>query len=102
MIHSLGKRFDVTVQHGASAATTHRMPSPMNIEPFRGGFFAAAYLVTHRRIENLRAAAGDRAQPRRAQSLQCITNWHTKNALGQVTNFDRGESLYVQLRIESA
>jgi hypothetical protein len=77
------------------------MPGSMNIEPFGGGFFAAAYLIANRRIENLCAAAGDRAQPNRAQGFQCIADRHPKNPLGQMPDFDRGEGLDVKFAIES-
>ena len=66
MIDALLERLDVAVEHRAGAAAAHLMPGAMHLEPFLGGFFAAADLVAHTGIENLRAAAGDasRDQPR--------------------------------------
>src|SRR2546430_8900926 len=72
----------------------------MHIEPFGGGFFAAADLIAHDRIENLGATAGDRPETGFAQRFQCVTDRYPKNSLGQMTNFDRGECFDVKLRIE--
>src|SRR5882724_3778536 len=73
----------------------------MNVEPFRGGFFAAADFITDGRVENLRAAASDRAEPNRAQSFQCVTDRHPENSLRQMADFDRRKGLDVKVRIES-
>ena len=58
MIDAMSRRFDVPVEHGASAAAAHFVPSAMNVEPFSSGFFPATNRVTNLRIENLRATAG--------------------------------------------
>ena len=58
MIDTMSQCLDMPVEHGASAAATHLVPGPMNVEPFPGSFFPTANLVTNGRIENLRAAAG--------------------------------------------
>ena len=97
MIGALRDRFDVSVEHGAGAATPHRVPGPMHIEPFGGRFFAAADLVAHEWIENFGATAGDRTKSGLAQSFQGVANRHLEHSLGQMSNLDRGERLDVQL-----
>jgi hypothetical protein len=74
MIDALFKRFNVTVKHGASAAAAHPMPGPMNIEPFLGGFFAAANAVPHVRIKDFGATAvmDPNPQSRRSSSVSGI------------------------------
>src|SRR5437667_7109386 len=47
VIRALSQRFDMTVEHGARAATAHGMPHAMDVEPFSGSFFAAADLIAH-------------------------------------------------------
>src|SRR5215813_2973639 len=78
------------------------MPCSMNIEPLGGNFFATADFIADSRIENLCAAARDRAEPKRAQSFQCVTDRHPENSLRQMADFDRRKSLDVKVRIESA
>lgn len=102
MISPMRKRFDLPVKHRACAAAAHRMPGAMHFEPFGGGFLAAANLVAHDRIEDLSATPGDRTKPGFAQDFQRIANRHLKDSLGQMADFDRGECLYMQLRIERA
>ena len=46
------------------------MPGAMHFGPFLGGLFAAADFVAHLRVEDLRAAAGQGAEPRFAQKFQ--------------------------------
>src|SRR6266446_2589818 len=62
MIDAVGESFDMSVEHRASAATAHAVPGAMDIGPLGGSFFSAADLIPHDRIENFRAAAGDRTQ----------------------------------------
>src|SRR5512133_962055 len=81
MISPMSKRFDVSVEHRACAAAAHRMPGAMHIEPFGGGFLAAANLVAHDRVENLGATPGDRTKPGFAQNFQRISNRHPKDSL---------------------
>ena len=50
---------DMAVEHGAGATTAHGVPGAMHIQPFGGSFLAAADLIAHNRIENLRPAACD-------------------------------------------
>src|SRR4030095_6629931 len=78
------------------------MPRPMNVEPFGGGFFAAADFIADSSIENLRAAARDRAEPSCAQSFQCVTDRHPEDSLRQMADFDRGKGLDVKIAIKSA
>ena len=100
MVHPLSKRFDMPEEHGAGAAAAHWVPGSMHVEPFNGSFFPAADFIAHNRIENLCAATGDRAKTSGAESLQCVTDRHPENPLGQVPHLDRGESLDVKVRIE--
>ena len=59
MVDAMSKRFDMSVEHGASAAAAHTMPGSVDVEPFLGRFFPPANLIAHNRIENFRAAARD-------------------------------------------
>src|SRR6266542_471599 len=93
---------DMAVEHGAGATTTHGVPGAMHIQPFSGSFLAAANLIAHNRIENLRPAASDRAKPRFAKNSQCIADRHPENPLSQVANLDRGKSFDVKIRIKCA
>src|SRR4029077_11200022 len=102
MISPMSKRFDVSVKHRACAAAAHRMPGAMHVEPFGGGFLAAADLVAHDRIENLGATAGDRTKPGFAENFERFSNRHLKDSLGQMADFAGGECLYMQLLIERA
>ena len=96
------KRFDLPVKHRACAAAAHRMPGAMDVEPFGGGFLAAANLVAHDGVENLGATPCDRTKPGFAQNFQRIANRHLEDSLGQMADFDRCKCLYMQLRIERA
>ena len=102
MIRPMRKRFDLSVKHRACAAAAHRMPRAMHAQPFGSGFLAAANLVADDRIENLGATSSDRTKPSFAQNFQRIANRHLEDSLGQMTDFDRGECLYMQLWIERA
>src|SRR5436190_887380 len=102
MIHPLSKRLDMPVEHGAGAATAHRVPGSMNVEPFSGSFFAAADLMAHKRIENFSATTGDGAQTVGAQSLQRFRDRHPENPVRQMPNLDRSKSLDVKIRRECA
>src|SRR6476659_6936274 len=102
MISPMSKRLDVPVKHRACAASAHRMPNAMHIEPFGGGLLAATDLVAHDRIENLGATPGNRTKPGFAKNFQRIVNRHLEDSLRQMANFDRGECLYMQLRIKRA
>src|SRR5262245_39922020 len=99
-ISPMSERFDVSIKHRAGAAATHRMPGAMYVEPFVGGFFPAADLVTHDGIENLGTSTGDRPKPGFAQNLQRIANRHFEHSLGQMAGFNRSKCLYMQLWIE--
>ena len=58
---------DVSVEHRAGAAASHLVPGAVDLEPFRGSLLAPAQFLTHARIKNLRAAAGERAEAGFAQ-----------------------------------
>ncbi len=75
VIDPLLQRLDVAIEHGASAAATHLVPGAVDLEPFLRAFLAAAELVAHLRIENLRAAASERAQTGIAQNRECVARW---------------------------
>src|SRR6478736_3229843 len=102
MIGPMSKRFDVSVEHRARAASAHRMPDAMHVEPFGGGFLPAANLVAQDRIENLSPTPGDRTKPGFAKNFQRVANRHLEDSLGQMTDFDGGKCLYMQLRIKRA
>ncbi len=36
MIDAMSKRFDMSVEHGASAAAAHAVPGSVDVEPFLG------------------------------------------------------------------
>ena len=59
MISPMSESFDVSVKHRARAVAAHRMPGAMHVDPFGGGFLAAADLVAHDWIEDLGATPGD-------------------------------------------
>src|SRR5438876_23427 len=71
---------DVAIQHRASTATAHVMPDAMDIDPFLGGLLAATNLIAHLAVENLRAAAGERTQPRLAQNRERFRDRRFENA----------------------
>src|SRR6185436_16880144 len=50
MLSPMSKRFDLSVKHRACAAAAHRMPRAMHVQPFGGGFLAAANLLADDRI----------------------------------------------------
>src|SRR6266404_5398446 len=66
MVDALSQCFDVSVKHRARAPAAHAVPGPMNVEPFGSGFLSAADRIAHSRVENFRAATGDRAKARLA------------------------------------
>jgi len=74
MIDAVGESFDMSVEHGASAATAHAVPGAMDIGPLGGSFFSAADLIPHDRIENFRAAAVIEPKPcsRKSSSVSRI------------------------------
>src|ERR1700726_4768400 len=102
MVDALGQRFDVSVKHSASATAAHPVPNPVNIQPFRGGFFAATDLLAHVGIENLSASAGDRPKAAFTKEFERFRDRHSENAVCQVTNLDGGERLNMQIRIKGA
>src|SRR5438034_1664193 len=102
MIDTLLERFDVAVEHGAGAAAPHPMPNPMDIEPFLGGFFAAANPIPHLGIKNFGAATGNGTKSVRAQKLERLRDRHLENSLSKMANFNGGKGFDVQIAIESA
>ena len=102
MIDPVFERLDMAVEHRASAAASHSVPGSMDIKPFLRRFLAATNLITHRGIENLGAAAGDRTETSLTQKLQSIANRHAKNPSREVPDFDGGESFDMQIGIERA
>src|SRR5437016_12875535 len=102
MIGSLSKRFDVSIKHRASATAAHSMPNSVNIQPFRGRFFAPADLVAHVCIENFRASASNRPQAGFTKKFKRFWNRHSEDALREVTNLNGGERLDMQIRIKGA
>ena len=98
MIDALRVRLDVAVEHRRRAAHAHLVPGAMHLQPLLGRLLPAADLVAHCRIENLRAAAGDRAQPRLAQHLERLADGFLEYAQGEMPNFDGRESLDEKIR----
>src|SRR4029453_4272191 len=96
MVSPMSERFDMSVKHRACAAAAQRMPRGIHLEPFRGGFLASADLVAHDRIENLGTTPGDRTKSGFAQNFKCIANRHLEDSLGQMSDFDGSECLYMQ------
>src|SRR5436190_19166694 len=81
VVDPLWQRLNVSIEHRASAAATHIVPGPMNIQPFRGAFFAVTNLITHRRIENFGPAPSHGIETRLAQRVERIANRHAEDAL---------------------
>src|SRR5216117_3336264 len=102
MIDAMGERLDVSVEHGARAAATHSVPGSMDVEPFGGGFFAAADCVAHDGIEDFRATAGNRAEPCFTQNFKRVTDRHAENPLSKMANLDGSKSFDVKIGIERA
>src|SRR4030095_6012539 len=100
MIDPMFKGLDVAIKHGAGAATTHFMPGAMDLEPFLRRFLATTNRVAHARIKNFCAAPGNRAQSVLPQQFEHFPNRQPKNALRQMTHFDGGERLNVEIRVE--
>src|SRR5437868_3061679 len=63
VIDSLFECLDMSIKHGASAATAHLVPDPMNVEPLLRAFFAAANLIPYLRVKDFGAAPGKGAEP---------------------------------------
>ena len=93
VVDPLRRRLDVAVEHRAGAPLAHLVPGAVDFEPFLGALLAAANLVAHFGIENLRAAAGQRTQPRLAQNLERLADRLLRDPLGEMPDFDRGEGL---------
>ena len=62
MIHAVGERFDMAVEHGAGAALAQTVPGAVDIQIFLGGFFSLGDLRADFLAENFRAAPGERVQ----------------------------------------
>ena len=62
VIHAVGERLDVAVEHGAGAAPPQPMPGAMDVEIFLGGFLALGDRGADFLAEDLRAAAGERIE----------------------------------------
>src|ERR1700726_727411 len=102
VIDALSESFDMSVEHGASAAAPHGVPGGMDIEPFRGSLLTATNFISHRGIENFRAAAGHGSEAGVAQKLKCVADGHAKNSLCQMAHLDGRERLDVQIWIKRA
>src|SRR2546423_3913558 len=102
MIHALLEGFDVPVKHRAGAASTHFVPDAMDIQPFLGAFLSATKFVTHLRIEYLGAATSQRAETGVLQDRESFWDGDLEDPLGEMADFDRGEGLDDDLRIERA
>ena len=97
MVHTLFERFDMAKEHRAGRATAHLVPNPVDLQPFLRAFFAPAKLITHPSVEYLRAATGQRIQPRFTQKRQRLRDGSLENPRCQVPDFDRCKTFQVQL-----
>src|ERR1700730_17676405 len=98
MIYPLFESLDKAIQHRPGAAAFHPMPNAVNIQPFSGGLFATADLITHRLVEDFRSTAGERTKPCLPQSFERILNRHAEDTVGQMAYFNGRKRLNVQIR----
>ena len=101
VIHAVGERFDVAVEHGAGAAPAQPMPGAVHVEIFFGGFLAAGDGGADLRAKDLRAAAGERIQAGGFQLAQRFGDGFLRQP-GQVEDFDGGEAFQLQPRVQRA
>ena len=102
VIDALSEGFDVSIEHCARAAATHDVPGAMDIKPFRGSLLTATNFISHRGIENFRAATGHGSKTGVAQKLKGVADGHAENSLCQMAHLDGRECFDVQIWIESA
>ena len=99
MIYAMLRFLNVADQHRASRPAAHLVPHPVNVEPFVGGFFGVANHFANFRVENLRAAAGQRTQPGLAQRFKRCRDASFCDPR-QMFDFDGGKRFQVQPGIE--
>jgi hypothetical protein len=95
MIHAVGVRFDVAVEHRAGAASAHAMPRAVDIEVFLGGFLAPRDGGADFFAENFRAAAGERIEAGIFQFAQRFLHGFFGEPC-EVQNFNGGETFEVK------
>ena len=97
VLDPLGQRFDVAEHHRGRAAAAQLVPHAIHVQPIVGQHFAARDLAADAIDQNLRAAAGQAAQPGRLQPLEHRAQRQLRD-LGEVMNLRRAEAVDVDLR----
>ncbi len=104
MLDALLFGLDVSVQHGGVGGEPHFVGRPRDIEPLLAADFVVADDFPDARIENLRAAAGERVHTRFLQGHQRVADGKLGDAR-EVADLDHGERFQVDPRaalLESA
>ena len=101
VIHPVGERFDMAVEHGAGAAAAQAMPGAVDVEVFFGRLLAPGDGGADFLAEDLRAAAGEGIEPGLFQGAQGFGDGLLRQP-GQVQHLNRGEALQLQPGIQRA
>jgi hypothetical protein len=99
VIDSIGEGLDVSVEHGAGAAAAKAMPGAVDIEVFGGGFLAAGDGASDLGGEDFGAAAGEGIETGVTKGLEGLGDG-VFGEPGEVEDFDGGEALQLQSRVE--
>lgn len=83
--------FEVAVEHGGGAASSHAVPGAMDVEPFFSGFFSTTDLIADDRVEDFRSATGEGVEASVAQGGKSVRDGVFVDAGGEVADFDGGE-----------
>ena len=94
VVHLVLRPLDVAVEHGAVALDPHAVGDAVDLDPLVGVQLAVADDLPHFRMEDLGAAAGERAEPRVPQPAQHLLDGELL-ALGEPADLDGGEGLQV-------
>ena len=97
VIHPVGERLDMAVEHGAGAAPAQAMPGAMDVEVFFGGFLAPGDGRADFLAKDLRAAAGEGIEPGLFQGAQGFGDGLLRQP-GQVQDLNRREAFQLQPR----
>ena len=101
VVHPVGQRFDMAVEHGAGAAAAQAMPGAVDVEVFLGGFLAPGDGGADFLAEDFRAAAGEGIEPGLLQGAQGLGDGFLRQP-GQVQDLDGREALQLQPRVQRA
>ena len=99
VIHAVMVFLNVADQHRAGRTSAHLVPRAVDIEPLLRRLFRVANHVANFRIENLRAAAGQRTKPRLAQRRQRLRHAALADPR-EMQNLDCRKRFQVQIRVE--